>query len=272
MLRMLLESQLGQAMIEATYLLYQAYFKPFTLARELSQIHPDLGIDDNPCNPYFARTAQPRLAQYIQQFQWLATIVPLVAALLVGTGYSLAIDTFNWMVSGTFLLAWWTGLWLTRQHSNRLERWFAGLLGVCILAIVLWNLSYQVRFLSQPQLLLNPNYFSVSSLWLLWAIGLGLMFSIAFGRSMGLAISIALGVAGSISFGIGIGVGYGVVYGVTLGSSFGVAIALGSKVFVRAALSLVRGVLFGALLGIGLGISGALLQLETETLTAGHGA
>ena len=75
--------------VECTQLLYQIYFKPYTLRRRLQDIHPDLDITTNPFQFKAEFAENPRLERYAEQTWWLTAVVPVVAILIVAPLYSL---------------------------------------------------------------------------------------------------------------------------------------------------------------------------------------
>jgi hypothetical protein len=173
-------SRLWAYVAECVRLLYLTYFKPYTFARWLRDIHPELRPTDNP----FAKRAEfltnPRLLRYAEQVLWLTTVVPLMVVLLVGLYTVVSGKPFNWFRSCLFLLGWLIGILLARE-GNELKILMA-------LVLVLITLSFQ------------------------WDVALGVPWGVALGVSRGVALGV---VSGAV-----LGVASGAVLGVVLGAVF----------------------------------------------------
>lgn len=122
---------------ECVRLLYWIYFKPYTFASWLRDIHPELTPDSNP----FAKRAEfrtnPRLRRYAGQVWWLNAVAPLLAVLLLGLAYTVVSGKpFDWFFSCLFLLGWLIGS-LVVCSENKLKRLIAFVLVGVILILAL---------------------------------------------------------------------------------------------------------------------------------------
>lgn len=107
--------------LECLQLLYWTIFKPFTLYRTLTDIHPDL---NNPTAVPFGlahrNPANTRLRRYANQMWWLAVLIPLLCLVLAGIE-TLVLDLlklryydFNPWNALTFLSGWLLGMFVFR--------------------------------------------------------------------------------------------------------------------------------------------------------------
>jgi hypothetical protein len=202
---------------ECVHLLHWAYFKPYTFARWLRDIHPELKPTDNP----FAKRAEfrtnLRLRRYAGQVWWLSAVVPLVAALLVGLVYPLAShQPFDWFRSCLFLLGWYVGLLFTRgaPHSKlrHMGGWFVFIL---FILLSLRNAGWTPKILitwGDRELLVELSQ---------------LITTLAPGVAAGVAAGMAAGVAAGVALGVTLGVAFGMPEGILLGIALGVAWILG---------------------------------------------
>jgi hypothetical protein len=122
---------------ECVRLLYWTYFKPFTFASWLRDIHPELTPESNP----FAKRAEfrtnPRLRCYAGQVWWVNAVAPLLAVLLLGLAYIVVSGKpFDWFFSCLFLLGWLIGS-LVVCSENKLKRLIAFVLVGVILILAL---------------------------------------------------------------------------------------------------------------------------------------
>ena len=117
---------------ECLRLLYWIYFKPFTLAEWLREIHPDLKSDTNPFRMRSEFSGNPKLRRYAGQVWLLTVAVPIVAALLVGIIYSLVVEPFNWTRSSLFLMGWFLGNWVARGDNTSLQKWLKQILYIFV--------------------------------------------------------------------------------------------------------------------------------------------
>ena len=117
-----------QYLLECWQLLGWSFFKPYTLDRHLSGIHPELDKDSNPFSLRDEFDTNQRLKRYAGQAWWLAVIMPMVAVLLIAPFYNAfwpavelaianaiptyepVIEQFDWQRSGRFIGGWIAGL------------------------------------------------------------------------------------------------------------------------------------------------------------------
>ncbi|MEG3899968.1 MULTISPECIES: hypothetical protein [unclassified Microcoleus] len=180
---------------ECLRLLYWIYFKPFTLAEWVREIHPDLKSDTNPFTMRAEFRANPKLRRYAGQVWFLTVAVPPITALLVGIIYSLAVEPFNWSRSSLVLIGWFLGNCLARLGSQ-----------FCM------PLGFEFRM---------PLGMLLS---VVLGVALGVLLSVLLGVS-GVASVVVLGVALGVSVGVLLGVS-GVVSGVAGGVTMGVAVGV----------------------------------------------
>ncbi|MGL5060513.1 MAG: hypothetical protein ACRC62_11090, partial [Microcoleus sp.] len=176
---------------ECLRLLYWIYFKPFTLAEWLREIHPDLKSNTNPFTMRSEFRGNPKLRRYAGQVWWLTVAVPVVAVLIVGIIYSLVVEPFNWSRSSLFWIGWLLGNLIVRGDNSSLQKWLTLITWIVISIIVPQSLKSQ---------------FSL--------VEIGVMLSMGFGVAEDVAGAAAFGMAFGMAFGVGFGVGFGVAGGV----------------------------------------------------------
>ena len=125
---------------ECVRLLYWIYFKPFTLAEWLREIHPDLKSNTNPFTMRAEFRGNPKLRRYAGQVWFLTVAVPVVAALLFGIIYSLAVGPFNWSRSSLYLIGWFLGNWVGRGDNTSLQKWLTQIVWMVIIISLLMNI------------------------------------------------------------------------------------------------------------------------------------
>ena len=180
---------------ECVRLLYWIYFKPFTLAEWLSEIHPDLKSNTNPFSMQAEFNGNPKLRRYAGQVWLLIVAVPVVAALLVGIIYSLAVEPFNWSRSSLFLMGWFLGNWVARGDNTRLEKWVTRLLYIIIGITFLMNIGLRVApELTRSILQVIPLQSLLQSQFYVVVLG------VASGVAIGMVLGVALGVASGVAF------------------------------------------------------------------------
>ncbi len=222
---------------ECLRLLYWIYFKPFTLAEWLREIHPDLKSDTNPFSMRAEFSGNPKLPRYAGQVWLLMVVIPLIAVLLVGIIYSLVVEPFNWLRSSLILMGWLLANRIIRGTNSSLQ---IGLILMVMSMLFSFTLAIITEQLFMPEiqrLILQPSFFSVL-LGLMYgmcfgmgpSVAFGTVFDVAFGVALGVASGVASGVAGVTSSGVAFGVAaiWGVTWGTTLGC--GVACAIGCRV------------------------------------------
>jgi hypothetical protein len=248
----------GNYLAECVRLLYWIYFKPFTLAEWVSEIHPDLKSDTNPFSMRAEFRGNPKLRRYAGQVWFLTVAVPPVAALLVGIIYSLAVEPFNWSRSSLLLMGWFLGNCIARGNNSSLRKRFTQILE--IVASIIFLMIIGLRFapeLTRSILQIIPLQSLFQSQFFLVALGvaLGVGFGVALGVGFGVGFGVALGVGFGVALGVGFGVGFGVALGVGFGVAFGVALGVGFGVGFGVALGVALGVGFGMALGVASGVA-----------------
>lgn len=261
---------------ECVYILYLAFFKPFTFSQWLRRVHPELVIDSNPLRKRFGMDNNPRVLRYARQIQFLSAIVPLIIILIIGPIYSLIADEYRWDHSFAYLLGWWFSLWLTRKGNTQLERWFWFFIGFSVFVISILGLMHS--FLPENSLLEIQSDLGIherlkSLIYIIWMFILGFALATVVGISVGLPIGVAIGVAGSLSHAVGIQpyalfqvsnwtsyAAFGAAWGGPFGVAFGVTASVGGSIVRRAALALSRSTGFGLLSGLAIFLIGNLIR------------
>ncbi|MBF2064280.1 MAG: ATP-binding protein [Calothrix sp. C42_A2020_038] len=103
---------------ECIRLLYWAYFKPYSFASWLREIHPELKPQDNPFRMRSEFANNPRLARYAWQV-WLLTAVLPVPIMLLVYRFARPLELFNICF---LLLGWLIGLYFAFQDNQKLLR------------------------------------------------------------------------------------------------------------------------------------------------------
>ena len=239
---------------ECARLLYWIYFKPFTLAEWLREIHPDLKSNTNPFTMRAEFRANPKLRRYAGQVWFLTVAVPPVPALLVGIIYSLAVEPFNWSRSSLVLMGWFLGNWVARGDNTSLQKWLKQILYIFVSIPFLMYIG--LRF--APEITL-----SILQIILLQFLLQSQFYVVAFGVAFGVVLRMVSGVLSGVAFGVAFGVASGVLSGVALGVALGVAsgvtlsVALGvaSGEALAVALSVTWGVALNVALGVASGVA-----------------
>ena len=189
-------------LIESVRILYWAYLKPYTFAKWLQEIHPQLKATDNPFKLRNEFHRNPKLHRYAEQVWWITAVVPAIVLILAAPIYQLITkQSFNWLQSSLFWLGWWLGLLLARSDNQKLEKRFKRLFGilfaVTILAIAIAGLA---------------GYLNHEWLYLLESLSLGTALSVAWGISWGVEWGVVWGLVWGISLGLVLNQALGVVW------------------------------------------------------------
>jgi AAA+ ATPase superfamily predicted ATPase len=254
-------SQFWTYISECVRLLYWIYFKPYTFANWLRDIHPELKPNDNPFAKRVEFRTNPRLRRYAGQVWWLTVVVPLLAVLLVGVVYTVfSSEPFNWFHSCLFLLGWWIGLLLARGDNKKLERWerwFYRILLISTSVIFLWNVSFRLVPDIMRSLLQFLPFLTelLSALPQFWPLALGVAGGVTGDVAFGAALGVAGGVAEGVTYGVALGAAYGVTFGVTFGVAFGVAEGVAEGVAYGVAYGVAEGVAYGVAEGVAFGVA-----------------
>ena len=211
---------------ECLRLLYWSYMKPYTFARWLRDIHPELSPTSNPFDKRDEFIINPRLRRYAEQVWWLTTVTPTLVVLLIAPVYILVSgESFRWLVSFSFLLGWLiAGLVQFGNNRNKFLIALAALLGMFLAFQFLSGVAFGVGL----------------------GVGLGVAGGVAVGVAVGVGLGVAVGVAGGVAGGVAFGVAFGVAGGVAVGVAVGVAYGVAGGVAGGVAV----GVAFGVALGV----------------------
>ncbi|MEG4587825.1 AAA family ATPase [Microcoleus sp. MOSTC5] len=228
---------------ECVRLLYWIYFKPFTLAEWLREIHPDLVSDTNPFTMREKFRVNPKLRRYAGQVWFLMVVVPLIAVVLVGIIYSLAVEPFNWLRSSLILMGWLLANRIVRGTNSSLQIGLILMVMSMLFSFTLAIITEQLFIPEIQRLILQPSFVSVL-LGLMYgmcfgmgpSVAFGTVFDVAFGVALGVASGVTSGVAGVTSSGVAFGVAaiWGVTWGTTLGVGWRVPLDAGLRALVGA--------------------------------------
>jgi AAA+ ATPase superfamily predicted ATPase len=243
---------------ECPRLLYWIYFKPFTLAEWLQEIHPDLKFYTNPFRMRAEFRDNPKLRRYAGQVWFLTVAVPVVATLLVGMIYSLVVEPFNWSRSSLFLMGWLLGKSIARGDKSSLRKRFTQILTIVVSITFLMiigrrlapELTRSILQIILLQFLLQSQFYVVA-----FGVAFGVVLRMASGVLSGVAFGVALGVAWGVVFGAASGVALGVALGVAFGVASGVTLRVASGVALGVALGVTLGVVSGVTWGVALGVA-----------------
>ncbi len=237
------KTKLWSYLAECFRIIYWAYFKPYTFAKWLQDIHPKLKAIDNPFTIKAEFNSNPRLRRYAQQVWWITAIVPALVILLAELIYTFSqeLKLSTLPNSSLFVVGWWTGLWLARGKNKKLEKLFEWSFWICFFLAFIWML-FGVNFSSYLLKLQQPGYFALG-VWLgvAWGVSLGIGWGVAWGIAwiifLGLfslgSSNVALVVAGTflwrVAWVLASGVASGVALGVTAGVALGVVSGLAGE-------------------------------------------
>ena len=232
---------------ECLRLLYWSYFKPYTFANWLQEIHPQLYTYTNPFTMRVEFRSNPRLRRYAGQVWWLTFVTPILIVLLVALVYTLVSGkSFNWFYSGLFWLGWLIGLIVTmaRGDNKRLQRWFYWFIWVATGVLLVWNASLLFARETMQSLLQHLDFLPnlLPTLAQFWSLGLGVALGVIFGVGLAVAFGVTFSVAGIVTGGVAGGVAESVMIGVAFGVALGMVLGVPRV--------LVRRVVVGLLLGV----------------------
>jgi AAA+ ATPase superfamily predicted ATPase len=229
--------------------------KPYTFARWLRDIHPELSPTSNPFDKRDEFIINPRLRRYAEQVWWLTTVTPTLVVLLIAPVYILVSgESSRWLANFYLSLCWLMG-GLVQRGKNR-NKFF-------ILLAALLSMFLAFQFLSGV------------ALGVVFSMALGVVFSMAGGLLIGFLGGGELGVAGSLVF----LVAFGVVIGLGKGPAGGFMISVAGGVAGRFGLGVAVGLAFGVIarfatgrfgLGVKAGVTGFLFSVVAG-LAAGVG-
>ena len=244
-------SGLGNYIAECSRLLYWIYFKPYTLKQWLSDIHPDLDPFDNPYQKLQQDPRNKSLRRYAEQVFWLTVITPQLAVLLIGFMYTaIAQESFDWLISESFVPGWIFGQIIPRYRSGfrgRNLHFIAISNFILTLALLAWGVAWSV---------VSGVAWSVVSnvtLGVAWSVVSGVVFSIVWG----VAWSVGLNVAWDVAFGFDVAffVAFGVAFGVALGVVSGVSLDVSSIAAYLVVLGVIWGGGFGGAFSVAFGVA-----------------
>jgi uncharacterized protein len=164
---------------ECIRLLYWAYFKPYSFASWLHEIHPELTPQDNPFRMRYEFANNPRLARYAWQVWLLTAVAPVPIMLLV---YNLA-RPLEWFNICFVLVGWLIGLCFTFQDNQKLLRRFQQLIWILVVIPFGGN-----TLSSKLPLWLNQIWFLACGL----AVALDVHWGVAQGFSFGMSWLLAI--------------------------------------------------------------------------------
>lgn len=243
------KAKFWSCLTECVRILCWAYLKPYTFAKWLQDIHPQLKPTDNPFKMRNEFDSNPKLHRYAEQVWWITAVVPVLVLIVAALIYQLITkQNFYWLQSSLFWLGWWLGLLLARSDNQKLEkrfkRFFGILLAATILAIAISGIT---GYLSEglPDWLYVLGYSSLgTALGIAWGISWGVEWGVAWGMAWGavlgvtwlvssviaspsitLPLALISGVAwrvtwiiaSSVTSGVALGAALGLVWGITLG-------------------------------------------------------
>lgn len=241
--------------VEAFRLFGKGIFQPFRLARELREIHPDLG--QNPIPLLRLNPNNQELRRHMFRQLWASVCIPWLVTVLVAfllEIFALATVTsetqirfrFHWSNSLPALYGWIAVCGLQVFWGTRERKWlFIAFVFLALAFILRWWFWGSFESSQDNVLFLLPVALGMAlSLVTAIDVTLGVTFGVAFGVALGipvnaafgmlfsLVVSVAFGVTlGKISvFGVAFGVVFGVVLGVVYGIGFNIAtgVAIGS--------------------------------------------
>ncbi|MGB0387124.1 MAG: hypothetical protein ACPGWR_20090 [Ardenticatenaceae bacterium] len=201
------------SLVECVRLLYWTYFKPFSLAQWLENIHPKLKQTSNPFAKPDGFVVNLSLQRYYaKQVLSLNLLLPLLVILLVPPLYSMVTGTpFDWLINAPFLANWAMLLWI------------GGLLG-CILSGLAFGMAFGITFgmaFGMALAMVAGVEFTLES-----GVLLGALFGLAFGLACGQIFDIPNGVA----LGMPISMIGGIITTIAANVEFGLAFGLASSI------------------------------------------
>lgn len=248
-------SDLWTYIAECIRLLYWIYFKRYTFANWLQDIHLGLKPDTNPFAKRAKFSTNPRLRRYAGQVWWLTAVVPVVVMLMVALVNALvSSEPFNWLRNGLlFWLGWLIGLMVARGDNQKLRKWFSRFIWISTGVILIWSTTFRFA----PQIissLLQSLPFLVNLLPTLTQF-----LPVAGGVALSVALGVAFGVAGDVTFGVALGVTLGVAGDVAGDVAGGVAGGVAFSVVGDVAFGMALGVTFGVVVfGMAFGMVGSV--------------
>lgn len=255
--------QVRSYLVECSYILYYAYFKPYTFSRWLrdAQLIPS----DNPSTPSMKDTSFtiPR-HRFESLIRLLSLIVPLLFLFLGAIVYFLMNrKMFNWLHISLFLLSWWIGLCVAALLYTKRWRWLIWLfLSACVIAYpFLWNAGWVSKILiffvgqGMYHQILIPGRLVIPSVG---GLIIGLSFGAATDLSYGLAIPLTIGVIGGIASAGVAGIEGGIVGGVMGGAAGGAAFTVSRGMAGGMSRGLIGGVIVGIVTALAVGVEQSL--------------
>jgi uncharacterized protein len=206
---------------ECLRLLYWMYFKPYTFAKWLLDVHPGLQPHTHPLSLRSEFGENPRLKSYADRVWWLTAIAPSLAVLIIAPIYSLFVDpSFDWLRSEVCLAGWIFGIWLRGEDSTRLRKRARIIPVIIVLTISIWVVSLITIPNQLTELYRNVSCHS-SSIFFLIASFL-IMFIFSFGRRIDQKRNTVFDVAFGATFVATQGV-KGLTFYILQGIGFGIA-------------------------------------------------
>lgn len=207
-------AELWDYVAECVRLLYWSYFKPFTFKHWLKDIHPELGVSDNPFTKRYEFPTNPRLRRYAQQSWWLIFTLWTISLILLELLTFFTGKPVNWLSTGFSVLIYGTGLWLVgyRFPILPLVPILGGIIPIATVGIIIDEV------LGEQQ--------TLASL-IAYAMGFGMIASPIGGRSnLTSKYVIFYGLSCSLGVAIGSGIRFGATFVILYSVAFGLAYTL----------------------------------------------
>ncbi len=165
---------------ECFRLLFWAYFKPYTFAKWLREIHPELKPHDNPFIFRRCFNTNPQLRRYAWQVLILTSVFPLP---IISIAHYLAKGTSSFLPISIFsgILVWLIGLYLAVKNNEKRFKWFQQL--TWLLVVIPFGSHHSSSAIKIHWLL-------TQYIWLpLCALAIALNLQWGMGQSFGIAVS-----------------------------------------------------------------------------------
>lgn len=173
-------STVNNFLAECFRLLFWAYFKPYTFAKWLREIHPELKPHDNPF--IFRRhfSSNPQLHRYARQVWILTTVFPIP---IVSIAYYLIQGASSFSLIGIVaaLLGWLIGLYLALKDNQKLFQWLQQLM---------WFLVVIPFGTNQLPSAINIHSSLIQFIWLT-ACGLFVALNLQWGMGQGFGVAVS---------------------------------------------------------------------------------
>ena len=212
--------------------------KPYTFARWLRDIHPELAPTSNPFDKRDEFIINPRLRRYAEQVWWLTAVTPTLVVLLIAPVYILVSgESFSGLASFSCSLGWLIGMLVQRgKNRNKFFIALAALLGMFLASQFLSGVAVGVAV--------------GVVLGVVLGVAVGVVGGMAVGVVLGVAVSVAFVVAFSVAVSVAFVVAVGVVVGVVGGMAVGVAFVVAFGIVGVVAVGVAEVVAVGVAVGV----------------------